>query len=266
MSHELRTPLNSIIGFSSIITGESYGSIDQKEYLEHAHSINESGNGLLNVINQILDVSRIDAGDRTLNESSVDLPNVVEACLVLMEGKINENNTTIDNMITDFSVKLIGETQAVKQMIMNLVSNAVKFNKEGGVVTLNQEIDQSGRLHISVTDTGSGLNEEEIQKALSPFGQVDSDMNRTGTGTGLGLTLVNSLINLHGGKLEFVSQKGIGTTATLIFPKNRVTVPMKKEPVDNKAELDIEAERAQAQADEQTLAVSHAETKITEDS
>ncbi len=276
MSHELRTPLNSIIGFSGIISEEAYGPIDQREYWEHAKNINESGNGLLNVINQILDVSRIDAGERQLNESSVDLPKVIDSCVSLLDAKISENNNTINNLIIDSSVKLVGETQAVKQMLMNLISNAVKFNQEGGVITLSQEIDSNGRLRISVTDTGSGLSEDEIQKALSPFGQVDSEMNRTGSGTGLGLTLVHSLISLHGGELEFVSQKGVGTTVTLVFPKNRVTAPMKKETAIDET-ISVEAEEMQARADEQapvqtedaegtSIEAPIAEPKITEDS
>ena len=110
----------------------------------------------------------------------------------------------------------------MKQILINLLSNAVKFSDGGGVITLDSEVDARGRLRLSVTDTGIGLSEDEIEKALSPFGQIDTDLNRDKSGTGLGLTLVKSLMRLHGGELDIVSQKGVGTTATLIFPEQRV--------------------------------------------
>lgn len=222
MSHELRTPLNSVIGFSEIIKNESFGKIAQAEYKEYANSIYESGNSLLKVINEILDVSRIEAGERTLNESVVNVKSVMMSCLVLMEGKLKANKIRIENKITSDALGFIGEVQAVKQMLLNLMSNAVKFSADGGFIMLDAEISPTGRLRISVTDTGIGMTEAELEKALSPFGQVATEMNRSGSGTGLGLTLVKSLVELHGGALELVSQKNIGTTATLIFPAKRV--------------------------------------------
>ena len=118
---------------------------------------------------------------------------------------------------------VIAEELALKQIILNLLSNAIKFTPEGGRVTLAHEIDNDGMMRISVTDTGIGLDESEIEKALSPFGQVETSLSRSGSGAGLGLTLVDSLMKLHGGRLELFSQKGIGTTATIIFPARRVT-------------------------------------------
>src|SRR5690606_16920592 len=115
------------------------------------------------------------------------------------------------------------EELALKQVLLNLLSNAIKFTPEGGRVTVAHEVDNEGMMRISVTDTGIGLDESEIEKALSPFGQVETSLNRTGSGAGLGLTLVDALMKLHGGKLELFSQKGIGTTATIIFPARRVT-------------------------------------------
>lgn len=222
MSHELRTPLNSVIGFSEIIKNESFGAIAQAEYKEYATSIYDSGNSLLKVINEILDVSRIEAGERTLNESVVNVKSVMASCLELMDGKFKANKMRIDNKVKDSTLAFVGEVQAVKQMLLNLMSNAVKFSPSGGFIMLDAEISPRGRLRLSVTDTGIGMTEAELEKALSPFGQVDTEMNRSGSGTGLGLTLVKSLIELHGGSLELVSQKNIGTTATLIFPEKRV--------------------------------------------
>ncbi|HPF78500.1 MAG TPA: PAS domain-containing sensor histidine kinase [Alphaproteobacteria bacterium] len=222
MSHELRTPLNSVIGFSEIIKNETFGPLPQKEYKEYATDIFESGNKLLKVINEILDVSRIEAGERTLNETVISVEETVKSCLGLMETKIKTNQMRVENKVQNSSIRFIAEKQAVKQMLLNLMSNAVKYSPPNSFMMLDAEIDSKGRLRLSVTDTGIGLNEAELEKALSPFGQVDADHNRAKSGTGLGLTLVKSLIELHGGELEIVSQKGIGTTATLIFPAKRV--------------------------------------------
>lgn len=222
MSHELRTPLNAIIGFSEIIKNEVFGPVGSKEYYEYANDIFESGKKLLNVINEILDVSRIEAGERQLNEGVVDLHKTVKTCLDLLGPKIHDSKLIINNLVGPDSPRLIGEQHAIKQMLMNLLSNSVKYTPDGGRITVGVEIDASGSLQVLVTDTGIGLSEDEIQKALSPFGQVNSSFSRYESGAGLGLTLVKSLMGLHGGSLELFSQKGVGTTATLIFPPKRV--------------------------------------------
>ena len=228
MSHELRTPLNSIIGFSEIIKNEAFGKLVQDEYKEYATDIYKSGKRLLDVINEILDVSRIQVGERTLNEGLVNVKEVVQDCLGLVEGKIKSTRTRIENKTLHSDLSFVGEEHAVKQMLLNLMSNAMKFSPDGSMMMLDAELDAQGRLRLSVTDTGVGLNENEIEKALSPFGQLDTELNRSKSGTGLGLTLVKTLVGLHGGELELVSQKGIGTTVTLIFPEKRVAASLKK--------------------------------------
>lgn len=233
MSHELRTPLNAIIGFSDIISNQVFGKVEPKEYLEYAKDIHSSGKHLLNVITQILDVSKIEAGERQLSEGVVDLEKVVNSCLDLLSPKIQDNRMVVKNEISHETPQIIGEEQAVKQMLVNLISNAVKFTAEEGRIMITAELDNIGRLHVSITDTGMGLDEDEIKKALSPFGQVNVHLDRTTSGTGLGLNLVNSLVELHDGNLELFSQKGIGTTATLIFPAKRVS---KREDRQNKKE------------------------------
>lgn len=222
MSHELRTPLNAIIGFSEIIKNESFGPLGKKEYWDYANDIYDSGKRLLNVINEILDVSRIQAGERQLNEGVVSVQRIIRACVDLMHSKAQSGLITINNQLEETDMQLLGEAQAIKQMLLNLLSNAVKFTPEGGMVTISGEIDDAGQCRLSITDTGTGLTEEEIRKALSPFGQIDGEHSRKKSGTGLGLTLVDALVSLHGGALELISQKGIGTTATLIFPPRRV--------------------------------------------
>ncbi len=222
MSHELRTPLNAIIGFSEIIKNEVFGPVGHQEYKTYATDIHSSGRGLLNIINDILDVSRIEAGDRQLNESVVDLYKIAQDVTDLNLPKAQEAQLVLTNLITQETPQLIAEAHAIKQMLLNLLSNAIKFTQSGGRVTLTAEQASNGDLRVSVTDTGVGLSEDEITKALAPFGQVNTDLNRSDSGTGLGLTIVSSLIKLHGGELDLFSQKGIGTTATLVFPAKRV--------------------------------------------
>ncbi|MBX2834663.1 MAG: PAS domain-containing sensor histidine kinase [Micavibrio sp.] len=221
MSHELRTPLNSIIGFSEMIKNEVFGPVGQKAYWEYAKDIYESGQGLLRIINEILDISKIEAGERQLNEEVVDVKGVVRDCLGLMEHKIRNNALTV-TVSMDGAPELVAEELALKQILMNLLSNAVKFTPDDGRITISYLIDNDGALNLSVSDTGVGLDAEGIKKALMPFGQANSEFNRSGSGAGLGLTLVASLVRLHGGEFDLFSQKGIGTTATLVFPSSRL--------------------------------------------
>jgi len=223
MSHELRTPLNSIIGFSEIIKSEALGEISQKPYIDYAHDIHESGTQLLSVINEILGISKIEAGERQLNESVLDLKKISQTCIDLLASKIEAQQLHVTNMIAHDVPNVIGEELAFKQILMNLLSNAIKFTPQGGSVTVNVEYDRDDIL-LSITDTGIGIDEFDIPKALSPFGQLDSALSRGNSGTGLGLTLVNSLIKLHEGRMELVSQKGIGTTVILTIPAKRVAV------------------------------------------
>ena len=232
MSHELRTPLNAIIGFSDIIRTQAFGTVGSPEYLDYARDINESGKRLLQVINDILDVSRIEAGERQLNEGVVDLHKMLIASLDMLAPKIEAHRMIVSNHVRDTAPKIIGESHAIKQILINLLSNAVKFTPDGGRISIDADVDDYGQMHLSITDTGIGLTDEEIEKALSPFGQVDTALNKSESGTGLGLTLVQSLMTLHGGSLELFSQKGIGTTATLIFPPKRVSHQGVRQPVD----------------------------------
>lgn len=223
MSHELRTPLNSIIGFSEMIKNEVLGRIEQRSYWEYAKDIHSSGKSLLKIINEILDISKIEAGNRQLNEEVIDLENIVFSCLDLMSTKIVNNSMHVINTLHK-TPKVVGEAVAVKQIMMNLLSNAIKFTPSNGRVTISSEIDHHGQLRLSITDTGIGLEPHQLEKALSPFGQIDNELDREGSGTGLGLTLANSLMKLHDGRLDLLSQKGIGTTATLVFPVERVVL------------------------------------------
>ncbi len=223
MSHELRTPLNAIIGFSEIIKNEVLGPVENKSYWEYARDIHDSGQGLLKVINDILDISKIEAGDRQLNESEVDLSKVIEAALDMLAVKIEDNKMSVHNTVSDVPLLIIEEL-AVKQVVLNLLSNAVKFTPSGGQITISSAMDQDGSIRFSFTDTGIGLSENDMKKALSAFGQLDDNLSKSGSGTGLGLTLAQSLMKLHGGRLEMFSEPGVGTTVSIIFPSDVVVV------------------------------------------
>jgi PAS domain S-box-containing protein len=221
MSHELRTPLNSIIGFSEIIKKEIFGPVGKDEYRDYACDIHNSGNNLLQIINEILDVSKLEAGRRELQETQVDVTKLIDSALDLLSERVQENDMVISNNI-EHPPKIVAEERAMKQVVLNLLSNAIKFTPKGGRVNISHHMDHDGRLHLSITDTGIGLDDLQIKKALSPFGQVDNELSRGGSGTGLGLTLVNELVKLHDGEFELLSQKGIGTTATIILPAARI--------------------------------------------
>jgi PAS domain S-box-containing protein len=229
MSHELRTPLNAIIGFSDMIKNEVLGQIDQPAYKEYATDINQSGQKLLRVINEILDISKIEAGERQLNEAVVHINELVDSSLYMLDEKIRASRMIITRSLDDVP-EIVGEELALKQVILNLLSNAVKFTPDGGRITISGHVSSQGNFHFSVTDTGVGLDEMEIKKALSPFGQLNNELSRSGSGTGLGLTLVDALIKLHGGEFELFSQKGIGTTATMILPSDRIMKKKEKAP------------------------------------
>jgi PAS domain S-box-containing protein len=235
MSHELRTPLNSIIGFSEIIKNETFGPMGQNAYKEYANDIHISGKKLLSVINEILDISKIEAGDRHLNDQIVDLDSLMESTIKLLDNKAKNNNLVVLNQMKDVP-KIVGEQLALKQVMTNLLSNAIKFTPSGGRVTITNEIDARGDLRISITDTGIGLDESEVEKALSPFGQIHSEFSRNNAGTGLGLTLADALVKLHDGKLELFSQKGIGTTVSIVFPKDRVSQQKNSQGVNPRSE------------------------------
>lgn len=222
MSHELRTPLNSIIGFSEIIRNQVFGPIEPNSYWEYARDIHESGKHLLSIINQILDISKIDAGERELKESLIDMKKLVRSVIDLNQVKIREAGLNLTEI--DFSPMpyLVGEDLAIRQAFTNVLSNAIKFTPQHGRITVSGEMDEAGGFRLAVTDTGVGLDEADIKRVTSKFGVTDGRLSKSTSGIGLGLSLVQSLMALHGGSVEIVSQKGLGTTVTLVFPKSRI--------------------------------------------
>ena len=225
MSHELRTPLNAVIGFSEIIKDGMMGDSPNENYRNYAGDIHNSGTHLLELINDILDMSKIEAGKLDLVDEDVDVRSTIEGCLVLVRERAEKSGIALDISVPDDIPKLRVDMRKLKQILINLLTNSVKFTESGGSVTVATFIDTNGELLLRVVDTGIGMTQDEIVKALEPFGQIDGGLDREYEGTGLGLTLTKALVELHGGHLEISSRTGEGTTGTTVtaaFPTDRV--------------------------------------------
>jgi len=222
MSHELRTPLNAILGFSEILTRELFGPLGSDRYRSYAEDIHVSGAHLLALINDILDLAKAEAGKHELYESEVAVAALAGEALRVVREKAAQAGLTLSNRVAANLPVLLADERKAKQILLNLLSNAIKFTLPGGSVTVDAGVTPDGELTLSVTDTGIGMLAEDIPKALTPFGQIDSRLARKHEGTGLGLSLCKSLIELHGGKLWIESEPGVGTRVTAEFPANRV--------------------------------------------
>ena len=222
MSHELRTPLNAVIGFSEVLlTGVSRNRVDpgQREFVTH---ILEAGRHLLEIINDILDVSKIEAGNDELREEDVHVPEVFESVRSLVSGRAAAGGVDLSLDCPDDLPGLRADAVKLKQILTNLVANAVKFTEPGGAVTMKAWSRPDSGYVFQVADTGIGIALDDIPRALSPFGQIDNDLSRKFEGTGLGLPLTKALIELHAGSLDLQSEPGVGTTVTVRFPAERI--------------------------------------------
>ncbi|CAN7591003.1 HAMP domain-containing sensor histidine kinase [Mesorhizobium amorphae] len=222
MSHELRTPLNAILGFSEVMANEVLGPMSNPTYRDYAHDVHESGQHLLDLINEILDLSRIEAGRYQINEEPVMLLSVVEDCCHMMELKARNKDIRV---VQDFETtlpRLFADERAVRQITLNLLSNAIKFTATGGEVRVRVGWTAGGGQYISVKDNGPGIPEEEIPVVLSAFGQGSIAIKSAEQGTGLGLPIVQGLLAMHGGEFELHSKLREGTEAIAIFPLSRV--------------------------------------------
>ena len=221
MSHELRTPLNAIIGFSEMLSRSFFGKLTEKQ-AEYVRDIHFSGSHLLKLINDILDISKIEAGHSELQEEEVEVREVVESCLNLIRPKAQESKVSLAVRGISPTHLLYADERKLKQVLINLLSNAVKFTPPGGSVEVRSDIEPDGAYTISVVDSGVGIAPEDIDKALAPFGQIDSGLDRKYEGTGLGLPLTKSLVEAHGGTLTLESSLGVGTTIKVRFPGERL--------------------------------------------
>ena len=218
MSHELRTPLNAIIGFSEIIRDRPFGHGEFDRYADYAKDINDSGVHLLSLINDILDLSKVEAGRMDIRPELLAVADLAKSSLKLIEGMAKSNGVRLYTDIPDNIVALTADRRAAKQVVVNLLSNAVKFTDTGGAVRLSARQGDDGATILTITDTGIGMPRDEIERALEPFSQVGSVITRRHNGTGLGLPLAKGLIELHGGELTLVSKPRFGTMARLVFP------------------------------------------------
>jgi len=214
MSHELRTPLNAIIGFSEIMSAQTFGALGSPRYAEYVSDILNSGRHLLEVINSVLDLSRSQAGKLALDAADVDLSDVLDDCVKMIAAQCAHAGLTLDVQDTNGPLPVRGDEAKLRQIFLNLLSNAIKFTGEGGAIALSVAQTDSD-IEVSISDTGIGMSPQDIQVAVTPFGQVDNRLERKYEGTGLGLPITKSLVDLHGGTLRIESAVGRGTTVTV---------------------------------------------------
>jgi len=222
MSHELRTPLNAIIGFSEVLGGEMFGALGSGRYRDYAHDIHGAGRHLLALINDILDLSKAEAGKFELHCEEIAPKDLIDECMRLMRGRAMEARLSLTAGADSDIPSLYADRLRVKQILLNLLSNAVKFTLPGGAVRVSAERRNGDGLVLTVSDTGIGIAPEFIQAALEPFRQIASPFARNAEGTGLGLALAKALVESHGGSLQLESALDLGTTARLIFPAERI--------------------------------------------
>jgi PAS domain S-box-containing protein len=225
MSHELRTPLNAILGFSELIAQQALGPTGHPKYRDYAQDIHQSGQHLLAIINDILDMSKIEAGQLVLHEDIIDVAAIAETCRRFVQQRADEAGVKLNSDVPPGLSALHGDELRIKQVVLNLLSNAVKFTPRDGHVTLGAEMNSLGGITVSVTDTGVGMSPDEITIALKAFHQVDNSLQRSHEGTGLGLPLSKNLVELHGGRLVVESERGRGTKVSAMLPADRVHRP-----------------------------------------
>ena len=222
MSHELRTPLNAIIGFSDMIRLCLKNVSADGKLLGYADDINSAGWHLLRVINDILDLSKVEAGKLDLNEEEFDFGEAAESCARMIRGQMDEKRITFVCQIPADLPKLLADDLKIKQVLINLLSNAAKFTPPDGQVTMRAKLAANRSFAIEIADTGIGIAAEDIPKVFTPFTQLNANVSRKVQGTGLGLPLARALVELHGGTLTIRSERGKGTTITVRLPASRV--------------------------------------------
>jgi two-component system, cell cycle sensor histidine kinase PleC len=247
MSHELRTPLNAILGFSEVMKSEVFGAHTVPAYKEYASDIHGSGVHLLGLINEILDLSRIEAGRYELNEESVSLVGVVEDCHHLLKLRATSRKIVIHEMFEPELPPLWADERAIRQICLNLLSNAIKFTPQGGEIWLKIGWTTAGGQYISVKDTGPGIPEEEIPIVLASFGQGSNSIKSAEQGAGLGLPIAKSLVDLHGGSFTLKSKLRIGTEVIVTFPAERLVaatthLPEPAPPIASAADADANSQ------------------------
>ncbi len=227
MSHELRTPLNAIIGFSDILEQQLFGRFEFERHRDYARLIRSSGEHLLEVVNSILDMSKIEAGRFEIHVEPVPVAGLVESAIEMMSHQIASRHLRLERRIEPGLPDLLADRRACRQILLNLLSNAAKFTEAGGTVMISAREGQGG-IVIEVADTGIGISADDLPRLGTPFVQADADINRRYEGTGLGLSVVKGLVHLHGGTLAIASKPGEGTTVSVTLPAEAVTRPVER--------------------------------------
>ena len=222
MSHELRTPLNAIIGFSALLQTLPAAAANPEKVVEYADDIQASGQHLLSLINDVLDMAKIESGRFDLQEAELAISPIAESCFSMLATKARVGEVTLERYLPTNLPGLRADERAVKQILLNVLSNAVKFTPPGGRVTLKGDCDKGNELVLTVTDTGIGIEPEALQRIFRPFEQAESGMARHYEGTGLGLSITRNLMEMHGGTIDVVSEIGRGTMVRIGFPASRV--------------------------------------------
>lgn len=228
MSHELRTPLNCVIGFSQILMGEMFGPLGSDNYREYAADINTAGNHLLRLISDILDISKIEAGELEITDEEVDIGAVLYNCMTMMRERADHAGIIIGVEFDHDIPRIIADELRIKQVLLNLMSNAIKFTAPGGRVAAGAFIGDDGGMVLYVRDSGAGIPPEDIERVLAPFEQARGSVVLAHEGTGLGLFLTKILTEMHGGRLQLESVVGQGTKVTIHLPPER-TLPLDTE-------------------------------------
>jgi two-component system, cell cycle sensor histidine kinase PleC len=225
MSHELRTPLNTVIGFSKLLTEHERRKLPDADIVEYASLINDAAGHLLSVINDILDISKIQSGKYTIDNREVNIEEIIQACINSFRLMASEAGVTISTLLAYDLPQARGDGVKLRQIFTNVISNAIKFTPRGGTIKIEGQRTNTGGLGILVRDSGVGMTADEIKVALTPFGQVDGGRARWREGTGLGLPIAKALVELHGGRIEIRSTKGEGTEVAILLPsRNSVSV------------------------------------------
>ncbi len=219
MSHELRTPLNAIIGFSEVISNELFGPILNEKYLEYITDIHASSLHLLSIINDVLDMSKIEAGKVELAKELVPIQSLIREVMRMVHERAQSRDIELTSQMSEQEVDIWADERSMKQIFLNLLSNAIKFSREGGTVCVRAIADRSDVAVFEIEDHGIGMNEEEQERALQPFGQAQPATTRTYGGTGLGLPITKGLVEAHGGTLTITSRAGVGTTVRIVLPR-----------------------------------------------
>jgi len=225
MSHELRTPLNAIIGFTDFIRSETLGPIQPPQYADYINDVNDSGKHLLNVINAILDMSKVEANRIELAEDYIDPAEIARSVARMMRETASRRGVRIVLDTDDAPIEIYADSQLVRQILLNLLSNALKFSDEAAEVIIRIACDEAQRCILSVIDHGTGIAEEDIERVLEPFTQAESSQKRAVEGTGLGLPLCKALARAHGGDLQIISELGKGTEVEVALPAERTMKP-----------------------------------------